>query len=145
MQRIEEHLDSTDLNPATALNAAYNRAEYVVDFVKLAREKDATGFAKLMAEQCDLDKADAQQIIDDKKGFAFAVCLKSLALPSYVANEAFILLNPKLGTDVEQVFLLDWFYGLISPATARSLTKTWSKDKTNRSYQSVYALSLIHI
>lgn len=144
LQRIDEHLSYMEITPATAFQEAYNRAEFAVDFVKLARAKDAQGFGQLLAKQCDLSKADAAQIIDDEKGFALAICLKALALPSHVANEAFILLNPKLGHDVHQVFLLNWLYDLISPALARSLTYNWSEAKnsdansSNRRYQPVY-------
>ncbi|MEP3524517.1 MAG: hypothetical protein ABJN24_03740 [Hyphomicrobiales bacterium] len=144
LQRVDEHLSRIDINPATAFQEAYNRAEFAVDFVKLARAKDADGFGQLLAKQCALSKADAAQIIDDEKGFALAICLKSLALPSHAANEAFILLNPKLGHDVNQVFLLNWLYDLISPALARSLTDNWSEaknseaDSSNRRYQPVY-------
>lgn len=144
LQRVDEHLSNTDINPASAFQEAYNRAEFAVDFVKLARAKDADGFGQLLAKQCALSKADAAQIIDDEKGFALAICLKSLALPSHAANEAFILLNPKLGHDVSQVFLLNWLYDLISPTLARSLTDNWSEsknsdaDSSNRRYQPVY-------
>lgn len=145
MQYLEDSIQNNAFNPATLLQEAYNRAEHAVDFLRLARKKDAAGFANLLSMQCSLSKADAKQIIDDAEGFALAVCLKSLALPGHVANEAFILLNPELGTNADQIFLLEWFYGQISPPAARSLVDNWSNHKSDshntssRNHQSVYA------
>lgn len=144
MQFIEENARNKNVSPEAILHEAYNRAETALDFIKLAREKNASAFAELLAKQCAMSTADAKKIIDDSEGFALAICLKALALPKDVANEAFILLNPARATDVDQTFLLDWFYNQISPAGARSLVDNWREEKNsglnvkNRSYQSVY-------
>ena len=144
MQWIEEYTRNKDKGPATLLHEAYNRAEKALDFTKLARTKNAIAFGQKLAEECAISEADAKLILDDASGFALAICLKALALPKHVANEAFILLNPELGQDLNQVFLLEWFYTQISPAAARSLVENWHEENNsgmnvkNRNHQSVY-------
>ena len=113
------------INPALILKQAYRRADRARDFTQLAREKNIEQFAGLLTRECDLPEDDAKSVINDDHGFALAICLKSLALPKHVVNEAFLLLNPKLGKDKEQIYLLNWFYGQITPMAARSVIDDW--------------------
>lgn len=112
-------------DPLLLLKTAYGRAERAVEFVKLARSRDALAFELLLAAECDLSEPQTRDILTDSRGFALAICLKALALPDIAAREAFLLLNPAIGRDIDQVYLLDWFYGAISPASARGLLERW--------------------
>lgn len=120
-----ENAAKVKINPALILKQAYRRADRVRDFTRLAREKKVEQFAALLTRECDLSNNDAKSIIKDDHGFALAICLKSLALPKHAANEAFLLLNETLGKNKEQIFLLNWFYGQITPMAARSLIEDW--------------------
>ncbi|MEP3233401.1 MAG: DUF2336 domain-containing protein [Hyphomicrobiales bacterium] len=120
-----ENASDDKVNPALILKQAYRRADRARDFTQLAREKNVEQFAALLTRECDLPEDDAKSVINDDHGFALAICLKSLALPKHVANEAFLLLNPKLGKDQEQIYLLNWFYGQITPMAAHSVIEEW--------------------
>ena len=120
-----ENASKVEVNPALILKQAYRRADRARDFTRLAREKKVEQFAALLTQECNLSKNDAESVIKDDHGFALAICLKSLALPKHVANEAFLLLNENLGTNKEQIFLLNWFYGQITPMAAHSLIGEW--------------------
>lgn len=120
-----ENASHEKANPALILKQAYRRADRAREFTQLARERKLDQFANLLNQECKLKQTDAQQVIQDNNGFALAICLKSLALPTHVANEAFLLLNPDLGKNKEQIFLLNWFYGQITPTAALSIMKDW--------------------
>ena len=120
-----ENVADIKINPALLLKQAYRRADRALDFTQLAREKNVEQFAALLTRECGLKEGEAKSVITDDHGFALAICLKSLALPKHVANEAFILLNSKLGKDKEQIYLLNWFYGQITPMSAHSIIKDW--------------------
>ena len=120
-----ENVADEKTNPALILKQAYRRADRARDFTQLAREKNVEQFAALLTKECDLKEDEAKRVIKDDHGFALAICLKSLALPMHVANEAFLLLNSKLGKDKEQIYLLNWFYGQITPMAAHNVIKDW--------------------
>lgn len=125
LHKIESTLQEIETQPEMLLKQAYRRAEKGVEFTKLARKRNALGFAKLLAEECNLEPEQTKDIIRDPNGFALAVCLKSLALPPEVAMESFLLLNSKLGQDTDQIFLLQWFYNQITPMGANTLVAEW--------------------
>jgi len=143
MHAIEERARAANVDPVQILKSAHNRTQRALNFVALTRRLEQDAFAQLLAAECGLNTLETKLILDDAKGFALAICLKALALPKQVANEAFILLNPELGADTDQVFLLDWFYDQISPAGAREVLGSWSHgivttpDRQSR-HQSVY-------
>lgn len=120
-----ENVSNVKVNPALILKQAYRRADRARDFTQLARQKNKETFADLLTQECELNNDDAMAVITDDHGFALAICLKALALPKHVANEAFLLLNPNLGKNKEQIFLLNWFYGQITPMAARSVIEDW--------------------
>ena len=129
-----ENVAGEKTNPALILKQAYRRADRARDFTQLAREKNVDQFAALLTQECGLQEDEAKRVINDDHGFALAICLKSLALPTHVANEAFLLLNSKLGTDKEQIYLLNWFYGQITPMAAHSVIKDWKPgENTSKS------------
>lgn len=129
-----ENVANAKTNPALILKQAYRRADRARDFTQLARQKNVEQFAALLTQECDLQENEAKSVINDDHGFALAICLKSLALPKHVANEAFLLLNSKLGKDKEQIYLLNWFYGQITPMAAHSIIKDWhTAEKTSTS------------
>ncbi|MEP1442992.1 MAG: DUF2336 domain-containing protein [Hyphomicrobiales bacterium] len=125
-----EDASKVKVNPALILKQAYRRADRARDFTVLAREQNTEQFAALLLKECNLSQDDATRVIEDDHGFALAVCLKSLALPKHVANEAFLLLNKNLGTNKEQIFLLNWFYGQITPTAAHSVIEDWQPADT---------------
>ncbi|MEO1066050.1 MAG: hypothetical protein AAFW47_01600, partial [Pseudomonadota bacterium] len=129
---IERRLRAVGQNPAQLLKEAYRRAERATDFVKLARARDQIGFATLLASECGLSAAQTDKITKDSSGFALAICLKSLALPLHIANEAFLLINPALGQDINQFFMLDWFYAQISPMGAKHLVDQWQTKEPQK-------------
>lgn len=128
VQQIEENAAKSEANPVTILKQAYRRAERATEFVKLARHRQKDKFATLLAHECNLDTEAAKRISNDIKGFALAICLKSLALPVHVANEAFILLNQKRGEDPQQIYLLSWFYSQITPTGAHNVLSQWQDN-----------------
>ena len=129
-----ENVADEKTNPALILKQAYRRADRARDFTRLAREKNVEQFATLLTQECDLQEDEAKSVINDDNGFALAICLKSLALAKHVANEAFLLLNPKLGRDKDQIYLLNWFYGQITPMAAHSVINDWHPaEKTSPS------------
>lgn len=141
LDTIEQRLRQRGGDPLSLLKTAYMRAEQAVTFVKLARGGDKSGFARLMARECNLSPDACDTILADPNGFALAICLKSLSLPPETANEAFILLNPILGRDVEQVYLLEWFYGAISAGGAREIVQQWRapRDSITPEKRTTYA------
>jgi len=137
-----ENVADVKTNPALILKQAYRRADRARDFTQLAREKNVEQFAVLLTQECDLQEEQAKSVINDGHGFALAICLKSLALPQHVANEAFLLLNSKLGRDKEQIYLLNWFYGQITPMAAHSIVKDWlpaEKTSTSAEHKPVHS------
>ena len=137
-----ENVVDVKTNPALILKQAYRRADRARDFTQLAREKNVEQFAALLAQECDLQEDQAKSVINDDHGFALAICLKSLALPKHVANEAFLLLNSTLGRDKEQIYLLNWFYGQITPMAAHSVIKDWhpaEKTSTSAEHKPVHS------
>jgi len=137
-----ENVAEAKINPALILKQAYRRADRARDFTQFAREKNVEQFAALLTRECDLQEDQAKSVINDDHGFALAICLKSLALPKHVANEAFLLLNSKLGEDKEQIYLLNWFYGQITPMAAHSVIKDWhpaEKTSTSAEHKPVHA------
>ena len=137
-----ENVADVKTNPALILKQAYRRADRARDFTRLAREKNVEQFAALLTHECDLQEDQAKSVIKDDHGFALAICLKSLALPKHVANEAFLLLNSKLGKDKEQIYLLNWFYGQITLMAAHSVIKDWhpaEKTSTSAEHKPVHS------
>ncbi len=137
-----ENVADEKTNPTLILKQAYRRADRARDFTQLAREKNVEQFAALLTKECDLKEDEAKRVIKDDHGFALAICLKSLALPVHVANEAFLLLNSKLGKDKEQIYLLNWFYGQITPMAAHSVIKDWHpapKTSTSAEHKPIHS------
>ena len=142
VHKAVQNVSDVKINPALILKQAYRRADRARDFTQLARERNLEQFTTLLTRECDLPEDDAKSVINDDHGFALAICLKSLALPTYVANEAFLLLNPKLGQDREQIYLLNWFYGQITPMAARNIIEDWhpaTETPTSVEHKSVHS------
>ncbi|MEM8796940.1 MAG: hypothetical protein AAGE61_15355 [Pseudomonadota bacterium] len=117
----------SDEEPNALLKAAFRRAETALEFRRLAHDRDADGFAALLARQTGLNVFATRKIIRDADGFALATCLKALALPGDLAVDAFLLLNPALGQNSRQIFLIEWFYGQLTPRAARLIADRWSR------------------
>ncbi len=108
---------------------AKDTAQQAIAFVKLARTRNKQAYLELLSTKCSLKEAQTSAIIEDPRGYALAVCLKSLALPEATARESFLLLNDRLARNIDQIIILDRFYSQITPNGCRFLVRLWQSKE----------------